>query len=66
MHEGVKECKIWLGEERMEEVSVFKYLGTVLCKHGKRKRGMKGKHVIGTLDGITKGEFYYHFSLNER
>ena len=24
---------IYIPEERMEEVNVFKYLGTVLCKH---------------------------------
>ncbi len=27
-------CKIWLGRERMEEVNEFKYLGTILRKHG--------------------------------
>ncbi len=27
-------CRIMLGSEKMEEVSEFKYLGTVLCKHG--------------------------------
>lgn len=31
-------CKIWLGEEMMEEVSAFKNSGTVLCK----QRSMEG------------------------
>ncbi len=30
----VARCRIMLGNEKMEEVSEFKYLGTVLCKHG--------------------------------
>ncbi len=32
-------CRISLGSEKMEEVSEFKYLETVLCKHG----GMEGE-----------------------
>ncbi len=35
---AVAKCKIMLGSEKMEEVTEFKYLGTVLCKHG----GMEG------------------------
>ncbi len=31
---AVARCRIMLGSEKMEEVSEFKYLGTVLCKHG--------------------------------
>ncbi len=27
-------CKIWLGKEKTEKVNEFKYLGTILCKHG--------------------------------
>ncbi len=34
----VASCRIMLGSEKMEEVSEFEYLGTVLCKHG----GMEG------------------------
>ncbi len=34
-----KQSRIMLGNEKMEEVSEFKYLGTVLCKHG----GMEGE-----------------------
>ncbi len=30
----VAKCRIILGSEEMEKVGEFKYLGTVLCKHG--------------------------------
>ncbi len=36
---AVARCRIMLGREKMEEMSDFKYLGTVLCKHG----GMEGE-----------------------
>ncbi len=36
---AVTSCRIMLGSEKMEEVSEFKYLGTVLSKHG----GMEGE-----------------------
>ncbi len=36
---AVARRRVMLGSEKMEEVSEFKYLGTVLCKHG----GMEGK-----------------------
>ncbi len=44
----------------MEEVSEFKYLGTVLCKHGGmegeiRERVMKGKSFVGSLAVVMKG-----------
>ncbi len=53
-------CRIMLGSEEMEEVNEFKYLGTVLCKHGGmegeiRQRVMKGKSVVGLLAGVMKG-----------
>ncbi len=56
----VAKCRIMLGSEKMEEVSEFKYLGTVLCKHEEmegeiRERVMRGKSVVGSLAGITKG-----------
>ncbi len=35
----VARCRIMLGSEKMEEVSDFKYLGIVFCKHG----GMEGE-----------------------
>ncbi len=44
----------------MEEMSEFKYLGTVLCKHGGmegeiRERVMRGRSVVGSLTGVMKG-----------
>ncbi len=36
---AVVRCRVMSGSEKMEEVSEFKYLGTVLCKHG----GMEGE-----------------------
>ena len=53
-------CEIILGGEKMEVVKEFKYLGTVLCKHGEmdgeiRARAVKGRSAIGALDRIMKG-----------
>ena len=53
-------CEIFLGGEKMEVVKEFKYLGTVLCKHGEmdgeiRARAVKGRSAIGALDRIMKG-----------
>ncbi|KAK3893665.1 hypothetical protein Pcinc_002527 [Petrolisthes cinctipes] len=53
-------CEITLRGERMEEVKEFKYLGTVMCKHGSmegeiRERAVKGRQVIGSLGRIMKG-----------
>ena len=36
---AVGRCEVFLGGERMEKVKEFKYLLTVLCKHGE----MEGK-----------------------
>ncbi len=36
---AVASCRIMLGSEKMEKVSYFKYLRTVLCKH----EGMEGE-----------------------
>ncbi len=52
--------RIRLGHEKIEEVSEFKYMGTVLCKHGRmereiRERVMKGGRVVGSLAGVMKG-----------
>ncbi len=49
-----------LGREKMEEVSEFKYLGTVLCEHGVmegelREQVLKGRSVVGSLTGVMKG-----------
>ncbi len=56
----VARCRVVLGSEKMEEVSEFKYLGTVLCKHGGmegeiRERVMKGRSVVGSIAGVMKG-----------
>ncbi len=58
--EAILECKIWLGRERMEEVNEFKYLGTILCKHGSmegeiRERTVKGRQVTSALERVMKG-----------
>ncbi len=44
----------------MEEVNEFKYLGTMLCKHGSmegeiRERTVKGRQVMNALERIMKG-----------
>ncbi len=44
----------------MEEVSDFKYLGTVFWKQGGmegeiREQVMKGRSVVGSLTGVMKG-----------
>ncbi len=44
----------------MEEVSEIKYLGTILCKHGRmerviRGRTVKGRQVMGVLERVMKG-----------
>ncbi len=58
--ETILRRKIWLGKEKMEEVNEFKYLGTVLCKHGSmegeiRERTVKGRQVMGALERVMKG-----------
>ena len=55
-----KECKIRLNGEQMEEVQEFKYLGSILCKHGSmdgetRERAVQGRKVVGSLGRIMKG-----------
>lgn len=54
-----KECNIKLNGERMEEVNEFKYLGSILCKHGSmegetRERAVQGKKMIGFLELMMK------------
>ncbi len=44
-------CKIWLGKEKMEKVSEFKYLGTILCKHG----SMEGEIRERTVRALSHG-----------
>ncbi len=57
---AVARSRIVLGSEKMEEMSEFKYLGTVLCKHGGmegeiRERVIKGRSVVGSFAGVMKG-----------
>ena len=58
---SVDRCEVVLGREKMEEVKEFKYLITVVCKHGAmegeiiRERAVTGKCVIGSLARIMKG-----------
>ncbi len=52
---AILRCKIWLGKEKMEEVNEFKYLGTILCKHGSMgeeimERAVKGRQVMGEVE----------------
>ncbi len=58
--EAIFGCKIWLGKDKMEEVNEFKYLGTILCKHGSmegelRERSVKGRQVMGAVERVMKG-----------
>ena len=58
--ENEERCKIVMGGKCLEEVKEFKYLGTVLCKHGSmegemRERAVKGRQVIGSLSRIMRG-----------
>ena len=55
--ENERVCKIVLDGKFLEEVNEFKYLGTVLCKHGSmegevRERAVKGRQVVGSLGRI--------------
>ena len=52
--------EIVMGGEKMEVFKEFKYLGTMLGKHGEmdgeiRTRAVKGRSAIGTLGRIMKG-----------
>ncbi len=58
--EAILGCKIWLGKEKMEEVNEFKYLRTILCKHGSmegevRERTVMGRQVIDAVERVMKG-----------
>ncbi len=53
--EAILGCKIWMGKKKMEEVTEFKYLGTILCKHGSmegkiREGTVKSRQVMGALE----------------
>ena len=58
---AIGRCEIVLRREKMEEVKEFKYLGTVLCKHGEmereiRKSLVKGRCVMITCKGYERKE----------
>ena len=42
-----KKCEIRLNGEKMDEVSEFKYIGSILCKYGSMEGEMKEKAVQG-------------------
>ncbi len=55
-----KECKIILNGEEMEEVNEFKYLGSIMCKHGgteeePRERALQGRKVVRSVGRIMNG-----------
>ncbi len=55
-----QECKIILNGEEMEEDNEFKYLGSVMCKHGgtegeTREGTLQGRKVVGSLRHIMNG-----------
>ncbi len=55
-----KESKIVLNGEEMEEVNEFKYLGSVMCKHGgtereTRERALQERKVVESLGRIKNG-----------
>jgi len=57
--ESQKQCKIMMNEQIMEEVSEFKYLGSVLCKYGSmegeiRERALQGRKVVGSLGRMMR------------
>ncbi len=57
---AVARSRIMLGSEKVEEVSEFKYLGTVLRKNGVmggeiREQMMKDRSAVGLLAGVMKG-----------
>ncbi len=51
----------WVGHmKQMEEVNDFKYLGSVMCKHGgtegeTRERALQGRKVVGSQGHIING-----------
>ena len=52
-----RECSIVLNGKELEEVDEFKYLGSVMCKHGSmegetRERALQGRKVVGSLGRV--------------
>ena len=57
---NVRKCKITIGSEQLEEVSEFKYLGSMLCKNDTmeseiRERVIQGRRAIGELGSVIRG-----------
>ncbi len=49
-----------VGKEKMKEVNEFKYLGTILNRHGSMegeiwKRTIHGRQVMGALERVMRG-----------
>lgn len=62
---GTKKCKMRLQEEKMKEVTEFKYLRTILCEHDCMEgevweRVVKGRRVVGALELKKKSKNYEH------
>ncbi len=56
----VKECKITLNGEEIEEINEFKYFASVMCKHGgtegeTRERALQERSVVRYLGRIMNG-----------
>ncbi len=54
------ECKIILNGEEMEEVNEYKYLGSVMCKHGgtegeTKEKTLQGRKVVESLGRLANG-----------
>ncbi len=54
-----KEFEISLSSEKMEEVHKFKYLGSIMSKHGSmegetRERAVQGREEVGSLGRMMK------------
>ena len=57
---AVGRCEVVIEGEKMEEVKEYKYLTTVICKHGEMEseiigRVVKGRCVMGLLTRIMRG-----------
>ncbi len=50
--EAIPDCKIWLGKKM--EVNEFKYLGTILCKHGSIEGEMRERTRVGIKNPTQK------------
>lgn len=56
---SVAGCEGSLRNEKMQEGEEFKYLGTVLSKHGnmkeKMERAVKGRQTLGSIKRLMRG-----------